>query len=230
MQAQKYSIKMLSKDERPREKLRMMGVQGLTNAELLAILLHSGTKSDTAIDLARHVLGISSNSLARLGRLTLRDLQQVRGIGEVRAMSILAAFELGRRRQADHSVPRTIIHNSKEMAEFLQTMLEDYRHEVFGVAFLNRANKVAHFEIISQGGIAATIVDTKIIIRKALEQDATSLVLFHNHPSGSLRPSTADESLTLKIQEAAGFFEIKVIDHLIISREGYYSFADNGQI
>lgn len=230
MQAQKYSIKMWAKDERPREKLRMMGPQALSNTELLAILLHSGTKSETAIDLARNVLAAAANNLTQLGRHTLRDLQQVRGIGEARSMAILAAFELGRRRHADKPAPRSIIHSSEEMASFLQTMLEDYRHEIFGIVFLNRANKINHFEIVSQGGISATIVDTKIIVRKALEQDATNLVLCHNHPSGSLRPSAADETMTQKIQEAAAFFDIKVLDHLIISQEGYYSFADNGKI
>lgn len=230
MQAQKYSIKMWAKDERPREKLRMMGVQALSSAELLAILLHSGTKSETAIDLARNVLAAAANNLTQLGRLTLRDLQQVRGIGEARSMSILAAFELGRRRQADKLPPREIIRSSEEMAAFLQTMLQDYRHEIFGVVFMNRANKVNHFEIISQGGISATIVDTKIIMRKALEQDAANLVLCHNHPSGSLRPSAADDTMTQKIKEAAAFFDIKILDHLIISQEGYYSFADNGKI
>lgn len=230
MQAQKYSIKMWSPDERPREKLRMMGVQALSISELLAIILHSGTRSETAIDLARNVLATAGNNLTRLGRLTLRELQQIRGIGEARAMSILAAFELGRRRQADKLPLRKTIQNSHEMAGFLQNMLEDYRHEVFGVAFLNRANKVNHFEIISQGGISATVVDVKIIIRKALEHDATNMVLCHNHPSGSLKPSHADEAVTEKIKEAAAFFEIKVLDHLIISQEGYYSFADHGKM
>lgn len=230
MQAQKYSIKQWAKDERPREKLRMLGASTLSNAELLAILLHSGTRTESALDLARNIMSGAGNDIVLLSKMPVKELQKIKGIGQARAMTIIAAFELGRRRQLSTSPARQIMRNSSEMAGFLKPLLEDYRHEVFGVVFLNRANKVNHFEIISQGGISATVVDTRIIIRKALEYDAVNLVLCHNHPSGNLRPSGADHSLTQKIKEAATFFEIKVLDHLIISQEGYYSFADQGEI
>lgn len=230
MQEQKYSIKMWSKDERPREKLRMIGAQSLSNSELLAILLQSGTRAQSAIDLARNVMLAGSNNMAQLGKLSIKDLQRIPGIGEARAMAIISAFELGRRRQVATPLVREVMHNSSDMANYLQAILQDYRHEVFGIVFLNRANKINHFEIISQGGISSTVVDTKIIIRKALEHDAVNLVLCHNHPSGNLRPSHADEQLTQKIKDAAAFFEIKVLDHLIISGEGYFSFADQGRI
>lgn len=228
MQENNYPINLWSKDDRPREKLLAKGAENLTDSELLAILIHHGTRQKTAVDLGRDVLNLGKNNLNELGKLTVAQLQTVKGIGQAKAITIAAALELGRRRQGGASLERSIVTTSKDVAEYLQSRLMDYRHEVFGVLFLNRANKVNHFEIVSVGGMTATIADPRVILKKALESDAVSLILCHNHPSGSLRPSRADEALTSKIKEAAGYFDIRVVDHIIVSEDGYYSFADEG--
>ncbi|HEY0356003.1 MAG TPA: DNA repair protein RadC [Flavisolibacter sp.] len=228
MQAQKYSIKNWAKDDRPREKLRDKGAPALSNSELIAILLNNGTREKTAVELAQEVLRIGKDNLSELGKLSVRDFMKVKGIGEAKAISIAAALELGRRRQAMASREKTIVTGSSDVAGYLQTLLRDYKHEVFAVLFLNRSNKVNHFQVISEGGITGTVADPRIILKKALEEDAVSLILCHNHPSGSLKPSKADEELTWKIKEAARYFDIKVLDHLIVSDDGYYSFADEG--
>jgi DNA repair protein RadC len=160
----------------------------------------------------------------------VKELMQIKGIGEAKAITIAAALELGRRRQTTMLLEKDLVGSSADVARFLQTRLKDYKHEVFAVLFLNRANKINHFEIVSEGGITGTVADPRVILKKALEENAVSLVLCHNHPSGSLRPSRADEELTYKIKEAARYFDIKVLDHLIVSDEGYYSFADEGLI
>lgn len=228
MQEQKYSIKQWAKDDRPREKLLLNGPERLSNAELLAILIHNGNKEKSAVDLARDVLKLGQDNLVELGKLTVKDLTKIKGIGEAKAIAILAALELGRRRQSSLSLEKSVINSSTDIATYLQIKLKDYRHEVFAVLFLNRANKVNHFEIISEGGITGTVADPRIILRKALEEDAVNIILCHNHPSGSLKPSYADQQLTAKIKEAARFFDISVVDHIIVSEIGYYSFADEG--
>lgn len=228
MQAQNYSIKHWAKDDRPREKLRDKGPDVLSNSELLAILIQNGTRQKSAIELAQDVLRLGKDSLQQLGRLSVKELTKIKGIGEAKAITIAAALELGRRRQAAASLDKPVVSASSDVARYLQALLQDYAHEVFAVLFLNRANKINHFEIISEGGITGTVADPRLILKKALEENAVSLVLCHNHPSGSLRPSRADEELTLKIKEAARYFDIKVLDHLIVSDEGYYSFADEG--
>ncbi|HEX4875346.1 MAG TPA: DNA repair protein RadC, partial [Chitinophagaceae bacterium] len=168
------------------------------------------------------------DNLSELGRLTIKDLMKIKGIGEAKAITIAAALELGRRRQSAAALEKTIISSSRDTAAFLQSRLRDMQHEVFAVVFLNRANKINHFEIISEGGITGTVADPRIILKKALEHNAVSIILSHNHPSGSLKPSRADEQLTSKIKEAARFLDITVIDHIIVSETGYYSFADEG--
>ena len=228
MQEHKYSIKQWSKDDRPREKLLSTGAETLSNSELLAILIHNGTKQRTAVDVAKEVLKLGKDNLGELGKLSVKELMKIKGIGEAKAISIVAALELGRRRQASALLQKDLVSSSTDIARYLQTKLKDYRHEVFAILFLNRANKVNHFEIVSEGGITGTVADTRIILRKALEEDAVSVVLCHNHPSGSLKPSRADEDLTKKIKEAARFFDIAVLDHIIVSDSGYYSFADEG--
>ena len=228
MQEHKYSIKQWAKDERPREKLLYKSAANLSNAELLAIMIHNGTRQKTALDLAREVLKLSKDNLGELGKLSVRDLMKIKGIGEAKAITICAALELGRRRQDTLPLEKSIIKTSGDIARFLQAKLQDLRHEVFAVLFLNRANKVNHFEIISEGGITGTIADPRIILRKALDEDAVNLILCHNHPSGSLKPSRIDEQLTLKLKEAARLLDINVIDHIIVSENGYYSFADEG--
>lgn len=228
MQAQNYSIKHWAKDDRPREKLLMKGPESLSDSELLAILIGNGTRSKSAIDLAKEVLNLGKNNLPELGKLTVKQLMKIKGIGEAKAITIVAALEIGRRRQALNFLDKEIIKSSTDVARYFQTLLSDHHHEVFAVLFLNRANKVNHFEIVSEGGITGTVADPRIILKKALEQNAVSLILCHNHPSGSLKPSKADEELTQKIKEAAKFFDIQILDHVIVSEAGYYSFADEG--
>jgi DNA repair protein RadC len=228
MQEQNYSIKQWAKDDRPREKLLTKGPQTLSDSELLAILILNGNKEKSALDLAKDVLKLGKNSLPELGKLTVRELTKVKGIGEAKAVAIVAALELGRRRQALAAREKPVVSSSADVAMYLQTLLRDHRHEVFAVLFLNRANKINHFQIMSEGGITGTVADPRVILKKALEEDAVSLILCHNHPSGSLKPSRADEELTRKIKEAATYFDIKVLDHLIVSDDGYYSFADDG--
>jgi DNA repair protein RadC len=228
MQAKNYSIKSWAKDDRPREKLLSKGAETLSDSELLAILIANGNREKTALDLAKDVLKLAKNNLLDLGKINVRELTRIKGIGAAKAITISAAMELGRRRVSVLPVNKTIVVSSMDVADYLQAALRDYRHEVFAVIFLNRANKINHFQIISQGGITGTVADPRIILRKALEEDAVSLILCHNHPSGSLKPSRADEELTQKIKEAAKYFDIKVLDHLIVSESGYYSFADEG--
>jgi DNA repair protein RadC len=230
MQEQKYSIKHWSPGDRPREKLVNKSPSALTDSELLAILLNTGSKEKTAVDLARDLLKLSKNSLHELGKLSVRDIMKIKGIGLVKAVTLSAALELGRRRQELPLLEKTVVRESRDVAGYLRSLLRDHRHEVFVVVFLNRAHKINHVEIISEGGITGTVADPRIILKKALEENAVSLILCHNHPSGNLRPSKADEELTFKIKEAARFLDIRVIDHLIVSEEGYFSFADEGMI
>ena len=222
------SIKNWAVDDRPREKLLVKGRESLSDSELLAILINSGNKNKSAVELAKEVLAMGKNNLNELGKVSLKELMKIKGIGEAKAITLAAALELGRRRQAGANLNKTIIRSSGELAEFLKTILKDYSYEVFGVVYLNKANKINHFEIISKGGMTSTIVDPRILFKKALEAEATSLVLCHNHPSGSLKPSRMDEEITAKIKEAAKFLDITVLDHLIVSDEGYFSFADEG--
>lgn len=228
MQEEKYSIKQWAKDDRPREKLLGKGADALSDSELIAILLNHGTRDKSAVDLAKDILRAGKDNLNELGKLNVKELMKIKGIGEAKAITIVAAMELGRRRQAIASREKSVITSSNDVANYLQILLKDYRHEVFAVLFLNRANKINHFQVISEGGMTGTVADPRIILKKALEEDAVSLILCHNHPSGSLKPSRADEELTLKIKEAARYFDIKVLDHLIVSDDGYYSFADEG--
>src|SRR5687767_6044698 len=228
MQENKYSIKQWAKDDRPREKLLSKGAENLSNSELLAILIHNGTKEKTAVDLGKEILKLGKDNLNELGKLSVKELMKIKGIGEAKAITITAALELGRRRQATASLEKSVVGSSNDIAAYLRTALKDYRHEVFAVIFLNRANKINHFEIVSEGGITGTVADPRVILKKALEEDAVSIILCHNHPSGSLKPSRADEDLTHKIKEAAKYFDIKVLDHMIVSDAGYFSFADEG--
>jgi DNA repair protein RadC len=222
------SIKNWAVDDRPREKMIQKGAAALSNSELIAILINNGNKDKSAVDLAKEVLKCGNDNLNELGKLSLKDFQQIKGIGEAKAITIAAALELGRRRQAASTMNKPVVKSSKEIAAYLKALLKDFTQEVFAVLFLNQANKINHFEIISKGGITGTVADPRIILKKALEENATSIILSHNHPSGNLQPSRADEALTQKIKEAARYFDIKVMDHIIVSEEGYYSFADEG--
>ena len=222
------SIKNWAADDRPREKLVANGAETLSNSELVAILINNGSKDKSAVDLAKEVMQLGHNNLNELGKLTLKDFQSIKGIGIAKAITIAAALELGRRRQAAATLNKPTITSTKDIGQYLQAVLKDFTYEVFAVLFLNQANKINHFEIISRGGITGTVADPRIILRKALEEEATSIVLSHNHPSGSLKPSGADIQITQKIKEAAKFFDIKVLDHIIVSEEGFYSFAEDG--
>lgn len=230
MQEKNLTIKNWAPDDRPREKMLAHGTINLSNSELLAILISTGSKNKSAIDLAKEVLRLGKDNLVELSKLNINELMKVKGIGKAKAIAIAAALELGRRRQAASSLIKPIVKDSKDIAHYLKALFSDYRHEVFAVLFLNRANKINHFEIISEGGITGTVADPRIILKKALESDAVNIILSHNHPSGSLKPSKADELLTNKIKEAARLLDITVMDHIIVSEEGYYSFADEGLI
>jgi DNA repair protein RadC len=228
MQAQNYSIKEWSADDRPREKLLSKNAQNLTDSELLAILINQGTREKNAVDLAKELLHLVQYNLIELGKLSFYDLVKIKGIGQVKAATILAALELGRRRHTMGALTKPVVRDSEQVAGYLRVMLQDYRREVFAVIFLNQANRVNHFELVSLGGITGTVADPRVILKKALEVNAVNIILCHNHPSGNLKPSKADEDLTFKIREAARYFDIRVIDHIIVSDDGYFSFADSG--
>lgn len=222
------SIKNWAADDRPREKLSAKGAAALSDSELVAILISNGYKEKSAVDLAKEILKLGNNNLNELGKLPVAALKKIKGVGEAKAITIAAALELGRRRHAGLPLEKMVITTSKQIAGYLQAMIKDYTCEVFGVIFLNQSNRVNHFEIISKGGITGTVADPRVILKKALDAEATSIILCHNHPSGSLKPSRADEELTAKIKEAARYLDIKVLDHVIVSEHGHYSFADEG--
>jgi DNA repair protein RadC len=222
------SIKYWAADDRPREKLLLNGPASLSNSELLAILIINGNTKQSALDIAKAVLKLGNNNLNDLGKLNLKDLQKVPGIGIAKSIMLMAALELGRRRLAGEVTKKSMIRSSSDIADYFRHSLKDFQHEVFAILFLNQANRVNYFEVISRGGLTGTIADPRIILKKALEENATSMVLCHNHPSGNLKPSRADEALTLKIRNAAAYLDIKILDHLIVSEEGYFSFADEG--
>ena len=224
------SIKTWAIDDRPREKLLLKGTAALSNSELLAILINSGSRERSAVELAKDILQLGQNNLVELGKISVKELQQVKGIGVARAITITAALELGRRRDAACFLEKPVIRTSSDIAGHLRSLFKDHLYEVFAVVFLNQANKINHVEVISQGGITGTVADPRVILKKALDNQATSIVLCHNHPSGNLQPSKADEQLTHKIREAAVFFDIRLLDHIIVSEEGYYSFADEGKL
>jgi DNA repair protein RadC len=222
------SIKSWSADDRPREKMQAKGAAALSNSELLAILINNGTREKSALELAKDVMALGKNNLNEIGKLSLKDLQKLKGIGSAKAITIAAALEIGRRRQAGELLSKTVIRTSGDIAQYLKSILRDYTYEVFAVVFLNRANKIIDFQIISTGGLTGTVADPRVILKKAIEAEACAIVLSHNHPSVNLKPSRADEELTLKIKNAASFLDIKVADHIIVSDEGYFSFADEG--
>jgi len=227
----KSGIKNWAVDDRPREKLALKGAEILSNSELLAILINNGTTDKSAVDLAKDLLSAVENNLQRLAKLSVKEMVnlKIKGLGPAKAITIAAALELGVRRNMAENKKEVIL-SSKDIAGFLQAQLQYKSHEVFAVVLLNRSNKINHYEIISEGGITGTVADPRIILKKALEHEAVSIVLCHNHPSGNLKPSRQDQELTNKIKEAAHYFDIKVLDHIIVSNEGYYSFADEGML
>lgn len=228
MQDQKFSIKKWAEDDRPREKLLRKNPSVLSDSELLAILINYGTREKNAVELAKDVLRLGKNNLNELGKITVQEMMKIKGIGEAKAIKIVAALELGRRRQAALPLGKPLVKGSKDIARYLQALLRDLPYEVFAVVFLNRANRINHFEVVSEGGITGTIADPRVILKRALQEDAVNLILCHNHPSGDLQPSRADEDLTRKIKEAARYLDISILDHIIVSETGYFSFADEG--
>ena len=226
---QNNSIKNWSEDDRPREKLLLKGNDALSNAELLAILINNGTRNKSAVDLAKELMANVNNDLQRLAQLSVKEIVnlKVKGLGVAKAIAIVAALELGVRRGAVENKKEIII-TAKDAAQYLQAYLQYKAHEVFVALFLNAGNRILHTEIISEGGIIGTVVDVRLLLRKALEHNTISIILCHNHPSGNLKPSTADKQLTQKIVAAAKLLDIKVNDHIIVSNEGFLSFANEG--
>lgn len=221
-------IKSWSPEDRPREKLLIKGTSALSDAELVAILLGTGTASISAVELAKRVLQTVDNNLHDLARLSAKDLMKVKGIGEAKAITIIAALELGRRRRDVDPEAKPKITGSRDVFEILKAHLLDIHHEEFWVLLLNRANRVIKKQQISQGGVAGTVADPKIIFKVALAELASGIILAHNHPSGNLTASQADIDLTKKLKEAGKLLEIEVLDHVIIAGQKYFSFADEG--
>lgn len=222
------NIKSWAAEDRPREKLLLKGKAALSDAELIAILLGTGTASMSAVDVAKNILQHVNNDLNELARLTVKDLTKIKGIGEAKAITIVSALELGRRRKEITSEERPKITNSKDIYDLLKAEFLDIPHEAFWIVLLNRANRVIKKHQISQGGVAGTVADPKIIFKIALEELASAVVLAHNHPSGNLTASQADIDLTKKLKESGRLLEIQVIDHLIIAGNKYMSFSDEG--
>jgi DNA repair protein RadC len=227
---QSFGIKSWAEDDRPREKLIGKGRQVLTDAELIAILIGSGNKEDTAVELSRKILASVGNNLNELGKLSINDLSKFKGIGEAKAISIIAALELGRRRRETETIKRDKITCSKDVFDIMKQIMLDLPHEEFWLLILNRSNTVIKKELISRGGIAGTVVDTKIIFKSAIENLASSIIISHNHPSGNLKPSDADIKITKSIKEAGKIMDIPLFDHLILTDSGYYSFNDEGML
>ncbi len=226
----KLSIKEWAVEDRPREKMLTKGVRSLSEAELLAILISSGNLEESAVELSRRILASVNNNLNELGKKSINDLRKFKGIGEVKAITIMAALELGRRRKESDPDEKIKVTTSLDTAAVFKPLLSDLPHEEFWVLLLNRNNLIIDKIMVSQGGISGTIIDVRIIMKMALDKLASSIILCHNHPSGNLIPSEADKEITKKIKEAGKFMDIPVLDHLIIGNDAYFSFADEGLI
>ena len=222
------SIKSWAEEDRPREKMLAKGKEALSNAELIAILIGSGNSKETAVDLSKRILHDNKDNLIELSRLTINDLMKYNGIGEAKAVTIAAALELGRRRRFSEALEKPSIKNSQIAYECFYAHLSDLDHEQFWIMLLNNANKVIKLEKIGVGGMTGTTADPKKIFKSALENNATSVMLCHNHPSGNVIPSNADKQITNNLVKAGQFLEIKILDHIIIGNDNYFSFADEG--
>ena len=222
------SIKSWAEEDRPREKMLAKGKEALSNAELIAILIGSGNSKETAVDLSKRILHDNKDNLIELSRLTINDLMKYNGIGEAKAVTIAAALELGRRRRFSEALEKPSIKNSQIAYECFYAHLSDLNHEQFWIMLLNNANKVIKLEKIGVGGMTGTTADPKKIFKSALENNAASVMLCHNHPSGNVIPSNADKQITNNLVKAGQFLEIKILDHIIIGNDNYFSFADEG--
>ncbi len=226
MQNNNLTIKKWALEDRPREKLLTKGKNNLSNAELIAILLGSGTRSLSALDLARNILQENANSLNELAQLGIADLKQFKGIGEAKAVTIVSALELGRRRKPDDRRLKPRLMTSNETYDYMKSELQDLKHEEFWVVLLRRNHEVINKYLVSSGGVSGTLVDPKLIFKRVVDELAAAVILIHNHPSGNRRPSESDVRLTRKIQAAGKLLDVSVIDHLIFTDEGFYSFSD----
>ncbi len=227
---EKTTIKNWAEDDRPREKLLLKGKHSLSNAELIAILIGSGSSELSAVDLAKTILNSSNNNLIELSKLSVTDLMKFRGIGQAKAISIIAALELGKRRRSEDVLEKGKIISSRDAFEVFQGILSDSQYEEFWMLLLNKANKIIKKINISEGGISGTVADPKKIFKLALENNASSIILSHNHPSGNIQPSDSDLKLTKKLVDAGKLLDISVLDHVIIGDEKYYSFADENML
>lgn len=234
MMYKKLSIKQWAVEDRPREKMLSKGIRSLSEAELIAILIGSGSEEESAVELSKRVLASANNNLNELGRKTIEDYQKFKGIGPAKAITISAAMELGRRRKESIPLEKTKVVSSADAAAIFKPLLSDLSHEEFWILMLNRNNQFIDTFKVSQGGLSGTVIDVRIILKKALQQAidklACSIILCHNHPSGNLVPSEADKEITRKIKEAGKHMDIPVLDHIIIGNDSYFSFADEGLI
>lgn len=222
------SIKFLAEDDRPREKFLLKGKNSLSDSELLAIIMGSGSRDETAVELARKILASVNNSWHQLSLLSLKDLMKFKGVGEVKAISIITALEIGRRRSSQEIPEKPVISGSDGAYQIFRNHLSDLRTEEFWAIFLNQSNRVIHFAQLTQGGISQSIVDVRILFKTALDHFSTGIIIAHNHPSGNLKPSREDIEITQKIKEAGKILNIQLLDHLIITQNSYFSFSDDG--
>lgn len=228
---QKLSIKNWALEDRPREKMVSKGLSSLSNAELIAILIGSGNRDETAVDVSKRILNDVSNNLNELGKLSIEKLKRdYRGIGEAKAICIVAAMELGRRRKLEQAKEKPKISGSRDVFDIMHPILADLPYEEFWILLLNRANKVMSIQKISQGGVAGTVMDSKIIMKAAIDSLASSIILCHNHPSGNIMPSQQDKNITQKVKQAGVIMDIPILDHIIVTETGFYSFADEGDL
>lgn len=225
-----FSIKNWSQDDQPREKLRDKGKDALSDTELVAILIGSGNRNESAVALCKRILASVDNNLSELGKLSIKQLMEFKGIGEAKAITIAAAMELGRRRRGEEALERKKITSSKSVFELMQPIIGELPHEEFWIIYLNNSNKVIHKNQLSKGGITGTLVDVRLALKTALEVGAIGIILAHNHPSGTLIPSNSDKQLTAKLNTAAQSLDIKILDHLIITEKAYFSFADENML
>jgi len=221
-----FSIKQWNEDDRPREKMLSKGRQALSDAELIAILIGSGNRNESAVSLAKRMLKYADNNLNTFGKLSVEDLMRFKGIGEAKAISILTGLELARRCRLEEALKTNKITSSTAVFEIMQPIIGELKHEEFWVIYLNNSNKVIHKKQLSKGGITGSLVDARLVFSKAVELLATGIILCHNHPSGSLIPSNADKNLTKRIKQAGQILDIKVLDHIIITEKEYFSFID----
>ena len=228
MEQTNFPITNWAEDDKPREKLMLKGKSALSDAELIAILIGSGNRNESAVDLSKGILSSVAHNLNSLGKLSMAQLMAFKGIGEAKAISIIAAMELGRRRRGEEAVELTKVTSSKTVFEIMQPIIGELPHEEFWILYLNNSNKVIFKAQISVGGITGTIVDVRLVFKMALEKGATALILCHNHPSGTLVPSDADKQITKKLKLAGDSLDVKVLDHLIVTETKYFSFVDEG--